>query len=84
MKLVRKNLLKLYNFDYLDYEKDLSTKSPSYFSREGFKLALNTFQEAAVRVPAYKDFLRKNKVDPNKIKTFEKFRNSFPKPYILR
>lgn len=75
MKLVRKNLLKLYNFDYLDYERDLFTKSPSYFSREGLKLALKTFQEAAVRVPAYKDFLRKNTVDPNKIKTFEDFKS---------
>lgn len=75
MKVVRKNLLKLYNFDFRDYERELYTKNPSFFSREGFKFALKTFQDAAVRVPAYKDLLRKNKVNPNKIKTFEDFKS---------
>ena len=75
MKTVRKNLLKLYNFDFRNYEKELKTKNPNFFSREGFKFALKTFQEAAERVPAYKDFLRKNKIDPNKIKTFEDFKS---------
>ncbi len=75
MKVVRKKLLNLYNFDFHSYEKELSTKNPGYFSREGFRFALKTFQDAAVRVPAYKDFLRKNKVDPNKIKTFEDFKS---------
>ena len=31
------------------------------------------FQAAARRVPAYKDFLRKNRVNPEKIKTFKDF-----------
>lgn len=42
-------------------------------SNEPFKLALATFHEAAKRVPAYKDFLKKNHIDPSKIRTPEDF-----------
>ncbi len=39
----------------------------------GFKRALTLFYEASRRVPAYKDFLRKNKVKAEKILTEEDF-----------
>lgn len=35
----------------------------------GFRQALNLFKEASQRVPAYKDFLKINGIDPNKIKS---------------
>lgn len=39
----------------------------------GFQAALELFQEAAVRVPAYKDFLKRHELDPKLIKTPEDF-----------
>lgn len=39
----------------------------------GFAEALATFQEAATRVPAYKDFLKKHHIDPKKVKTAADF-----------
>ena len=36
--------------------------------------AIAIFQEAAKRVPAYKDFLKKHKINPSKIKTIEDFK----------
>ncbi|HSI21010.1 MAG TPA: phenylacetate--CoA ligase family protein [Verrucomicrobiae bacterium] len=39
----------------------------------GFAEALATFQEAATRVPAYRDFLVKNSIDPEKVTTPEDF-----------
>lgn len=35
--------------------------------------SINLFKEAAKRVPAYKDFLKTNKINPNKINTWEDF-----------
>jgi len=40
----------------------------------GAKKALEVFHETAEKVPAYKDFLKKNKTDPAKIKTIEDFK----------
>lgn len=37
--------------------------------------SLSLFHNVALRVPAYKDFLKKNKVDPDKIKTLEDFQH---------
>ncbi len=54
---------------------------------EGFEQALKVFKEASQRVPAYKDFLQKNKVDPGKISTqsdFSKFVPPVTKENYLR
>lgn len=42
--------------------------------RNGEKLALGLFRKMAERVPAYKDFLKKHKVRPDKIKTIVDFK----------
>lgn len=42
---------------------------PGELEKAGFKKALKLFNEAAIRVPAYKDFLKQNNIDAKKIKT---------------
>lgn len=44
-----------------------------FWERQREKNALELFHAAARKVPAYKDFLKKNRVDPQKIKTFADF-----------
>ena len=48
-------------------------KKSAYWSRVREETALRLFRAASARVPAYKDFLKKNKVNPAKIKTFADF-----------
>ena len=55
--------------------KLLSEKKSDFWVAEGRKRSLALFHEAAQRVPAYKDFLKKHKVDPEKIKTWEDFKS---------
>lgn len=43
------------------------------WQRRGQKFVLELFAKASQKIPAYKDFLRKNKIDPEKIKTYEDF-----------
>ncbi len=53
----------------------MASKAPSkVFFDMAEQTALETFRVAAKTVPAYKDFLRKNKTDPEKIKTIEDFK----------
>ncbi len=54
--------------------QDLRTKPEQYWIKRGEQMALRLFKQMAERVPAYKDFLRKNKVDPKKIKTIKDFK----------
>lgn len=56
----------------------VKTKKDSFWSYEREKRPLALFHEAARRVPAYKDFLKKNKVNPAKIKTFDDFQLFVP------
>jgi phenylacetate-CoA ligase len=51
----------------------IRTKKDNFWSREREQRPLKLFHEAARRVPAYKDFLKKNHIDPNKIKNFKDF-----------
>lgn len=48
-------------------------KKGDFWEKERKQRALSLFHKAAKRVPAYKDFLRKNKINPSKIRTFEDF-----------
>jgi len=51
-----------------------SEKDGKWWEKEGRKRALALFHDAAQRVPAYKDFLKKNGIkDHNKIVTWEDF-----------
>ncbi|HYD91057.1 MAG TPA: hypothetical protein VEA37_06150, partial [Flavobacterium sp.] len=49
--------------------KDLKTKPESYWIKRGENSALSLFREMAKRVPAYKKFLKKHKLNPAEIKT---------------
>lgn len=54
---------------------DLKTRPEKYWIKRGEKNALKLFHEMAKRVPAYRDFLKKNKVNPNKVKTINDFKS---------
>lgn len=60
-------------FDIVVYEKMLHEKGEEFWMREGEKKALKLFHAMAERVPAYKDFLKKNKVKHESIKTIIDF-----------
>ena len=53
----------------------LISNHPTYWPKRGEAAALRLFQKASSRVPAYKDFLRKNKCNPKSIKTIDDFKN---------
>lgn len=57
--------------------KDLSnlvkTKGADYWQAVGEKETLKLFHDASERIPAYKDFLKKNQIDPKNIKTLKDF-----------
>jgi len=64
--------------DMKDYSAEqiiqfFSEKDGKWWEKEGQKRALALFHDAAVRVPAYKDFLKKNKIDHTKIQTWVDF-----------
>lgn len=66
--------------EYFSYEprKDLEnfSKVPTeVWLKLGEQKALENFQLAAKAVPAYRNFLKKHKVDPEKIKTIEDFKH---------
>lgn len=51
----------------------LKTKTSAFWERERTRRPLQLFRRAAREVPAYKDFLRKNRVPPEKIRTWADF-----------
>lgn len=53
--------------------KDLRVKSESYWAKVKEETMLSLFHAAAKRVPAYKDFLKKQKINPEKIQAFKDF-----------
>ncbi|MBI4085047.1 MAG: phenylacetate--CoA ligase family protein [Candidatus Liptonbacteria bacterium] len=62
VKLSSKNIIRL-----------IKTGSGRFWSGLREKKALDLFHKAVRRVPAYKDFLRKNRISPEKIKNFSDF-----------
>jgi len=56
-------------------ESDLRSKPEQYWISRGEQNVLKLFHAMAQRVPAYKDFLKKNKLDHEKIKTIADFKN---------
>lgn len=65
--------INLAKFDIKTLEKYFQTKSESYWQNIAKKNAFNLFQVTANKVPAYKDFLHKHKIEPSKIKSIEDF-----------
>lgn len=61
-------------FDIARFEKLLREKGEDFWQRAGERRALRVFHETAERVPAYKDFLKKQRVRHEKIKTIQDFK----------
>jgi phenylacetate-CoA ligase len=61
-----------------DLYKDLKTLPEASWRVRGEKATLELFHDMSIRVPAYKDFLHKNGVDPSSIQTFEQFKERVP------
>ncbi len=55
--------------------KDFKNLSEQVWLKRGEKMALELFQQMSKRVPAYKDWLKKNRINPHKIKTISDFKN---------
>lgn len=53
--------------------KLIKEKKSDYWVKIGRKKSLDLFKKTAKRVPAYKDFLKKNKINPDKINTWNDF-----------
>lgn len=56
-------------------QKELKSRPEKYWNARGNRAAFKLFHEMANRVPAYKDFLKKNKFDPKSVKTIRDFKN---------
>lgn len=54
--------------------KTLKQKKESFFIKRGEKAALSLFHSMSKRVPAYKEFLKINKINPSRIQTIEDFK----------
>ena len=64
----------------------LRIKKSAFWERERERRALELFRSSAKNVPAYRDFLKKNQINPLAIKTFKDFQNvpSMSKKEYLR
>ena len=62
------------NIPIKDLEKKLKTEPEDFWVKRGEKMALGLFKKMSKRVPAYKDFLEKNKINSDKIKTIKDFK----------
>lgn len=75
--------------NFRNYEKlikILETDTPDRFEERGQRRALKLFHMMADRVPAYKDFLYKNKINPKEIRNIKDFKKvpSISKENYLR
>ncbi len=61
-----------------NFVNSLEKEDGKLWQHKSEEKALHLFHEASLRVPAYKDFLKKNKVNPLKIKTIEDFHTQVP------
>lgn len=57
--------------DVEEVETALKEYGENFWIKRGERSALKLFHEAAKRVPAYQDFLKKNSIQPDKIKTIQ-------------
>ncbi len=55
--------------------KRIKEKKSDFWTKRAEEVSLELFHEVARKVPAYKDFLRKNKINPAKIKNFKDFKS---------
>lgn len=60
--------------DAISAAEALKTAPALFWEERGAVAALKLFHDMSQRVPAYKDFLRKNSIDPSSIQTIEDFK----------
>lgn len=58
--------------------KSIREKKSDYWTKRAEEVSLSLFHEAAEKVPAYKDFLLKSKINSAKIKNFKDFKSVPP------
>ena len=73
-KKLKNSISDFYSFDADYFSKLLVSQKPDFWLKNGERMALGLFKAASSRVPAYKDFLKKNKINPLKIKTIRDFK----------
>src|SRR3989344_3851021 len=56
-------------------DRELQKKPESFWRHEGEKKALTLFHHAAKRVPAYADFLKKNHIKSEQVRSIADFQN---------
>lgn len=56
-----------------DFLAALKDQPAEFWVKRGERMALKLFKEMSVQVPAYRDFLKKHKVNPSTIKTIKDF-----------
>jgi phenylacetate-CoA ligase len=70
-----------------NYERLIRNQPEDFWVKKGEQKALKVFHAAADRVPAYKDFLKKHKVNPDLVRTIKDFQKvplTDKKNYITR
>lgn len=55
-------------------QKALKTRPEAYWTNRGERMALQLFHDMAKRVPAYRDFLKREGVEPQRIRTIDDFK----------
>jgi phenylacetate-CoA ligase len=63
-----------FNWNVSNFSKFLAKTKPDFLEKEGEKRALKLFKEVSQKIPAYKDFLKKHKINPKRIKTIKDFK----------
>lgn len=63
-----------YDFDIDGFERLLRKKDEQFWQNQGERKALKIFHAAAELVPAYKDFLKRNKINHKRVKTISDFK----------
>ena len=71
--------------------QNIKTKKSTFWRNKQVKESLRLFHLASDHVPAYKDFLKKNNIDPKKIKTWSDFtkvpvvnKKNYIRKYLLK
>lgn len=74
--MITHKVTKLEDFLQIDIKKieeEFTQKTEAAWQKESESEALQLFHDAAKRVPAYKQFLKKNNIEPARIKTYKDF-----------
>lgn len=76
LKLIKETypLEDFFSFNINKYSELLKSKDEDFWIKEGQQKALRLFKKASTDVPAYKDFLKKRKINPKSVRTIKDFK----------